>query len=125
GNWGGIRKMVKDAIHKGELPFELGIHPEFGSPRVYAEDLVYDDEVNVWSGNLLGMSGLNRAPRFGVISGQRCQHAAPWQRRALHAPGMPSRATCRRAVAGPVRARASPAQPMGGGSEGGRSPPPR
>jgi ribulose 1,5-bisphosphate synthetase/thiazole synthase len=58
GNWGGIKKVVKEAIDKGVLPFDLGIHPEFGSPGVYAEKLVYDDEINVWSGNLLGLNGL-------------------------------------------------------------------
>jgi len=58
GNWGGIKKVVKEAIDKGVLPFDLGIHPEFGSPGVYAEKLVYDDEINVWSGNLLDMNGL-------------------------------------------------------------------
>jgi len=58
-NWGGIRSVVKEAIDKGELPYELGIHPEFGSPGLYAEKLVYDDEVNVWSGNLPDMNGLD------------------------------------------------------------------
>jgi len=59
GNWNGIKKVVKEAMDKGELPFDLGIHPEFGSPGVYAEKLVYDDELNVWSGNLQGMDGLD------------------------------------------------------------------
>jgi len=59
GNWGGIRKLVKEGVEKGELAFDLGIYPEFGSPGVYAEKLVYNDEVNVWSGNLLGMNGVD------------------------------------------------------------------
>jgi ribulose 1,5-bisphosphate synthetase/thiazole synthase len=59
GNWSGIKKVVRAAMDKGELPFDLGIHPEFGSPGVYAEKLVYDDELNIWSGNLLGMNGLD------------------------------------------------------------------
>jgi hypothetical protein len=59
GNWSGIKKVVREAMDKGELPFDLGIHPEFGSPGVYAEKLVYHDELNVWSGNLLGMNGLD------------------------------------------------------------------
>ena len=57
GNWGGIRKIVKDGIDKGELHFELGLFPEFGAPGVYAEELVYKGELNVWSGNLLDMDG--------------------------------------------------------------------
>jgi hypothetical protein len=59
GNWSGIKKVVKEAMDKGELPFDLGVHPEFGSPGVYAEKLVYDDELNIWSGNLLDMNGLD------------------------------------------------------------------
>ena len=59
GNWGGIRKLVKEGIDQGELAFDLGIYPEFGAPGVYAEKLVYNDEVNVWSGNLMGMNGVD------------------------------------------------------------------
>lgn len=59
GNWGGIRQLVKEGIERGELAFDLGIYPEFGAPGVNAEKLVYHDEVNVWSGNLLGMNGVD------------------------------------------------------------------
>ncbi|MBW1996237.1 MAG: FAD-dependent oxidoreductase, partial [Deltaproteobacteria bacterium] len=40
GNWGGIRKLVKEGIERKELEFDLGIYPEFGAPGVYAEQLV-------------------------------------------------------------------------------------
>jgi ribulose 1,5-bisphosphate synthetase/thiazole synthase len=59
GNWGNLKKVVKDAMDKGELGFELGIYPEFGAPGVHAEKLVYHDELNVWSGMLKGMSGID------------------------------------------------------------------
>lgn len=59
GNWSGIKKVVQEGIEKGELDFALGILPEFGSPGVYAEDLPGEGEINVWSGNLLGLSGLD------------------------------------------------------------------
>jgi ribulose 1,5-bisphosphate synthetase/thiazole synthase len=59
GNWGNLKKVVKEAINNGKLPFELGIYPEFGAPGVHAEKLVYHDEINVWSGMLGGMDGLN------------------------------------------------------------------
>jgi len=59
GNWGNLKKLVREAIDKGELPFDLGTSMEFGAPGVHAEKLVYDDEVNVWSGNLLGMNGID------------------------------------------------------------------
>jgi hypothetical protein len=57
GNWGNLRKVVKEAIDRGALPFDLGIEREFGAPGVHAEKLVYDGEINVWSGNLMGMDG--------------------------------------------------------------------
>lgn len=59
GNWGGIKKVLKEGIDKGELSFDLGLYPEYGSPGVYMEKLVYDDEMNVWSGNLVGMNGVD------------------------------------------------------------------
>ncbi len=59
GNWSGIKKVVKDGIDMGELFYDLGLYPEFGSPGVYAEKLAYDDELNVWSGNLLDMNGVD------------------------------------------------------------------
>ncbi len=59
GNWGNLKKVVKEAINNGKLPFELGIYPEFGAPGVHAEKLVYNGEINVWSGMLDGMDGLN------------------------------------------------------------------
>lgn len=59
GNWSNLKKVVKEGIDKGEVPFDLGVTMEFGAPGVHAEKLVYDDEINVWSGNLLGMNGLD------------------------------------------------------------------
>lgn len=59
GNWGQVRELVKEAVQKGELSFELGVDREFGAPGVSVEKLVYHDEVNVWSGNLLNMDGTN------------------------------------------------------------------
>jgi hypothetical protein len=59
GNWSGIKKAVKEGIDKGKLSFDLGIYPEFGSPGVYAEDLPGEGEINVWSGNLLEVNGLD------------------------------------------------------------------
>ncbi|NWF56505.1 MAG: FAD-dependent oxidoreductase [Syntrophaceae bacterium] len=57
GNWGNLRSVVKGAIERGALPFDLGIEREFGAPGVHAEKLVYDGEINVWSGNLMNMDG--------------------------------------------------------------------
>ena len=57
--WGRVREVVKEAIDKGELSFDLGVFRDFGAPGVSLEKLVYEDELNVWSGNLLDMDGTN------------------------------------------------------------------
>ncbi len=59
GNWGNLRKAVKEAVDKRALSFDLGINREFGAPGVTAEKLVYDGEINVWSGNLMSLDGTN------------------------------------------------------------------
>jgi ribulose 1,5-bisphosphate synthetase/thiazole synthase len=56
-NWGNIRKLVQEGIDKKELIFDLGISRNFGAPGINAEKLVYGDEVNLWSGNLLDLDG--------------------------------------------------------------------
>jgi len=59
GNWGGVRKLVQEGIDQGKLSFDLGLLPQFGSPGVYMEKLVHDGQVNVWSGNVLDLSGVD------------------------------------------------------------------
>jgi ribulose 1,5-bisphosphate synthetase/thiazole synthase len=59
GSWSNLKKFVKQAMDRGELPFDLGIYPEYGAPGVHAEELVYPGELNVWSGMLNGMSGID------------------------------------------------------------------
>jgi hypothetical protein len=59
GNWSNLKKFVKQAMDKGDLPFDLGIYPDFGAPGVHAEELAYEGELNVWSGMLAGMNGID------------------------------------------------------------------
>jgi ribulose 1,5-bisphosphate synthetase/thiazole synthase len=58
-NWSNLKKIVKEAMDKGELAFDLGIYPDYGAPGVHAEELVYSGELNVWSGMLNNMSGID------------------------------------------------------------------
>ena len=77
-NWSGVKKVVKEGIEKGELSFDLGIYPEFGAPGVYAEDLPGDGEINVWSGNLLGVDGLDpkELTKAEIITREHCHRLA-------------------------------------------------
>ena len=59
GNWGNLRKFVEQAVKNGELSFDLGLYPYRYAPGLYAANLCYPDEINVWSGSLFGMNGLN------------------------------------------------------------------
>ena len=59
GNWGGIRKLVQEGIDQGKLSYDIGLSPQFGSPGVYMEKLAHDGQVNVWSGNVLDLNGVD------------------------------------------------------------------
>lgn len=59
GNWSNLKRVVKQAMDRGEISFDLGIHPDFGAPGVHAEELVHGGQLNVWSGMLNGMSGID------------------------------------------------------------------
>jgi ribulose 1,5-bisphosphate synthetase/thiazole synthase len=59
GNWSNLKKIVKEAMDCGKISFDLGIYPDFGAPGVHAEELVYSGQLNVWSGMLHGMSGID------------------------------------------------------------------
>ena len=87
GNWGGIRELVREGISEGELEFELGLDQEFGAPGVYAENLVYNDELNVWSGNLMGMNGVdpNDLTRAEIITREHVMRMAAFLQKS--APG--------------------------------------
>ena len=53
GTFGNLRKVVKEAIDAGEFTYDLGLtQSTWGSPGVYAANLLYTGEINVWGGNL-------------------------------------------------------------------------
>lgn len=59
GNWGNLRKLIEEAVKKGELSFELGLYSKGHAPGLYAANLCYRGEINVWSGSLFGINGLD------------------------------------------------------------------
>ncbi len=85
-NWGGIREALEEGIARGEISFHLGLNPEFGSPGVYAEELVHDGELNIWAGNLLDMNGLDPEDltHAEVITRDHAMKLANFLRRKVH-----------------------------------------
>jgi hypothetical protein len=83
GNWGNLKKLIQEEINRENLSFDLGINAEFGAPGVHAEELVYDDEINVWSGNLLGMDGTDPRDltKAEVITREHVQKMADFLKR--------------------------------------------
>lgn len=59
GDWGKLRKLVEEAVKKGELSFDLGLYSQGYAPGLYAANLCYPGEINVWSGSLFGVNGLD------------------------------------------------------------------
>jgi len=59
GNWGRLRELVAEAVKEGELSFSLGLYSKDYAPGLYAANLCYPGEINVWSGSMYGINGLN------------------------------------------------------------------
>ncbi|RJX29874.1 MAG: FAD-dependent oxidoreductase [Desulfarculus sp.] len=59
GHWGNLKNVLRRAMARGEVAFDLGIAPEFGAPGVHAAEAVYPGQLNVWSGMLSGLSGID------------------------------------------------------------------
>jgi len=59
GNWGNLRKLVEEAVKSGELSFDLELYTKGFAPGVFAANLCYPGEINVWSGSLFGINGLD------------------------------------------------------------------
>jgi len=61
GNWSNLRDTVQRAREHGDLAFDLEMTMDRGAPGVFAQDLVHEGELNIWSGNLQGVNGLDPA----------------------------------------------------------------
>lgn len=59
GHWGNLKNLLRQAMARGEVAFDLGVDPEFGAPGVHAAEAVYPGQLNVWSGMLQGLSGVD------------------------------------------------------------------
>jgi FAD dependent oxidoreductase len=59
GNWGRLRILVEKAVASGELSFDLEVHGKEGAPGVFAAELCYPGQINLWSGSMFGVNGID------------------------------------------------------------------
>jgi hypothetical protein len=59
GNYGRLRTLVEDAVASGELTFDLEVHAKEGAPGVFAAELCYPGQINLWSGSMFGVNGID------------------------------------------------------------------
>lgn len=86
GNWGNLRKLVEKAVNSGELSFELGLYPKGWAPGVFAADLCYPGEVNVWSGSMFGVNAVNPSDltRAEIITREHVMRLAAFLKKNLN-----------------------------------------
>ena len=85
GHWGNLRKFVGEAIDTGELSFELEIESKQFAPGVFAADLCYPGEVNLWPGSMFGVSGLDpdELTRAEIITREHAMRLAAFLKKKL------------------------------------------
>jgi ribulose 1,5-bisphosphate synthetase/thiazole synthase len=59
GSWAQLRAVVEAARDRGDLAFDLEVRSRGYAPGVFAADLCYPGEVNLWSGSLFGVNALD------------------------------------------------------------------
>jgi ribulose 1,5-bisphosphate synthetase/thiazole synthase len=59
GDWGKLRQLIEKAVKNGQLSFDLGLYSAGYAPGLYAANLCYPGEINVWSGSLYDKNGLD------------------------------------------------------------------
>ncbi len=59
GSWGRLRALVEDAVSAGELSFDLEVHSKEWAPGVFAAELCYPGQINLWSGSMFGVNGID------------------------------------------------------------------
>ena len=85
GNWSHVHDLLRKSIENGEVKFDLGITMKGGGPGVSIENLVYPDEVNIWSGNLFGRSGIDPVDltEAEIITREHAHVLAEWLRKHI------------------------------------------
>jgi hypothetical protein len=59
GSWGRLRVLVEEAVTAGDLEFDLEVHSREWAPGVFAAELCYPGQINLWSGSMFGIDGID------------------------------------------------------------------
>jgi len=86
GNWSRVHDLLRESVERGEVEFDLGMTMKAGAPGVSIENLVYPDEVNIWSGNLFGRSGVDPEDltEAEIITREHAYILAGWLKENIH-----------------------------------------
>jgi hypothetical protein len=86
GNWGNLRKLVEEAVKSGELSFDLELYTKGFAPGLFAADLCYPGEINVWSGSLLGVNCLDpdQLTKAEIVTREHSMRLAAFLKNKLH-----------------------------------------
>ena len=52
-------RLVDEAVATGELAFDLEVHSQEVAPGVFAAELCYPGQINLWSGSMFGVNGID------------------------------------------------------------------
>lgn len=85
GNWGNLRKFVEQAVKSGELSFDLELYTKGFAPGVFAANLCYPGEINVWSGSLFGINGLDpeQLTKAEIVTREHAEKLATFLKKKL------------------------------------------
>ena len=115
GNWGRLRALVEEAVTAGDLEFDLEVHSKEWAPGVFAAELCYPGQINLWSGSMFGVDGIDPddLTRAEIVTRQHTMKLVAFLRENLDgferrvSSGRPPRSAC--AARGASRALRRPA----------------
>jgi hypothetical protein len=85
GNWGRLRALVEEAITAGDLEFDLEVHSKEWAPGVFAAELCYPGQINLWSGSMFGVDGIDPddLTRAEIVTRQHTMKLVTFLRQSL------------------------------------------
>ena len=85
GNWGRLRAFVEAAVTAGDLEFDLEVHSKEWAPGVFAAELCYPGQINLWSGSMFGVDGIDPddLTRAEIVTRQHTMRLVAFLRKRL------------------------------------------